>query len=276
MQTPDPRCQWMEIKAQCSGNEIQLQFASCLSPKGEILPWHICQNVILRKINTRTYQPHLLIPYNNNNKTIMALIYILLGWSLYFNSQVFAFLPQIGFELDDTVEFQDSDIRVPTLKGPLWRFIPSQQKYKQEKSTFLETALWTRNSNTCGLCFSDTLGIELCGTLNPLSYKTGLGVALSVCHWHTESADFFHLCLWPVTLMHLNVLLIINKANITCTKVRESCKARLTTISFFPDTALYEVISTNTGQYDLLKHWNIIKSPSICWLIFIAWNTKSG
>lgn len=127
----------------------------------------------------------------------------------------------------------------PNISGSTAEVFPKPAGYKQERSTFLETALRTRNSNTCGLCFSDTLGIELPGSPNPLSYKTGQSVALSVCHWHTESADFFHLCLPPVTLTHLSVLLIINKANIACTKVRESCKSRLTTISPFPDTALY-------------------------------------
>lgn len=164
--------------------------------RGQILPWHICQNFILMKINTRKYQPHLLIPSNNNNNNNKT---ILLGWPLYFNSQVFAFRPQFGFELDDIVEFHDSDIRIPTFRGPQQRYTPSQQGYKQERSTFLETALRTRNSNTCGLCFSDTLGIELCATLNPPSYKTGRSFALSICHWHTESPDFFHLYLWPVT-----------------------------------------------------------------------------
>lgn len=62
--------------------------------------------------------------------------------------------------------------------------IPSQQGYKHEKKTFLETAILAKLSNTCGLCFSDIFGIELYGTLNPLSYKTGLSVDLSVSVRH--------------------------------------------------------------------------------------------
>lgn len=66
--------------------------------------------------------------------------------------------------------------------------IPSQQGYKHEK-TFLETAILAKLSNTCGLCFSDIFGIELYGTLNPLSYKTGLSVDLSVSVRHLSCRD---------------------------------------------------------------------------------------
>lgn len=118
-QTPDPRCQWMGIKAKSSGNKIPLSFTSCLSWKGKILPGisvKTSRKDVLIKINTRTYQPHLLTPCNNKQTKIVAFNYILLCWPFYFNSKVFGFQPQVGIELEDSIEFEGSDHKCPNFE----------------------------------------------------------------------------------------------------------------------------------------------------------------
>lgn len=170
-------------KAKCSGNEIQLCSLFVCPQKGKYCPGILVKTSgkdILRIINTRAYEPHLLIPYNNKQR-IIEFIYILLCWPFYYNSEVYVFQPQVGFQLDITVDFRDSDHKCPNIKGVAAEFFPSQQQYKHDKNTFPETALLTMHANTCSLCFFHTLGSELCGTPNPLSYKTGLSVALSTC-----------------------------------------------------------------------------------------------
>lgn len=81
-------------------------------------------------------------------------------------------------------------------------------------------------------------------------------VSLCLSVTDTLRAQISFICVYDQWHRHLNVLLIINKANIACTKVRESCKSRLTTISPFPDTALYPFMKLFLPTLDNTTFWN--------------------